>query len=134
MKLHFQKVKFSRLTLLGARDPNWGTFPCFRLFVKFNLVTVCLNSMHSKQKLLNWPSGVSFVSTEELLEYYYVGGESIRSDLGIFDSLDAYNMSRFHNETASTFDIVYCQFGPNDCRELWVPVMTYFGQGVFIRD
>ena len=90
--------------------------------------------MHSKQKLLNWPSGVSFVSTEELLEYYYVGGESIRSDLGIFDSLDAYNMSRFHNETASTFDIVYCQFGPNDCRELWVPVMTYFGQGVFIRD
>ena len=87
--------------------------------------------MHSKQKLLDWPSGVSFVSTEELLEYYYVGGESIRSDLGIFDSLDAYNMSRFHNETASTFNILYCQFGPNDCRDLWVPIMTYFGQGVF---
>ena len=37
-------------------------------------------------------------------------------------------MDEFHNETASTFTIEDCQFGPNDCRDLWYPQMTYFGK------
>ena len=84
--------------------------------------------MHSKQKLKEWPSGKSYVTTEELIEYYYLGGEQVRRGLGIFDTLDTYDMDVFHNQTAATFGIEYCQFGPMDCKHLWMPIMTYFGR------
>lgn len=48
--------------------------------------------MHSKEKLKDWPSGKSYVTTEELLEYYYVGGENVVKSIGIFDGLDTYDM------------------------------------------
>ena len=33
--------------------------------------------MHSKEALRYYPSGRDDVTTEELLEYYYIGGEDI---------------------------------------------------------
>ena len=49
-------------------------------------------------------------STEMLLEYYYIGGETINRSYPIFDGLDKYNMSEFHRETASIFNIDDCQY------------------------
>ena len=45
--------------------------------ITFPKVTLCLNSMHSKEALRYYPSGREDVTTEELLEYYYIGGEDI---------------------------------------------------------
>ena len=60
-----------------------------------------------------YPSGRKDVATEELLEYYYIGGEDIVRSFKVFEAMDQYDMDEFHNLTASTFTIEDCQFGPN---------------------
>ena len=69
--------------------------------ITFPKVTLCLNSMHSKRALEEYPSEMEEyynLSTEMLLEYYYIGGETINRSYPIFDGLDKYNMSEFHAE------------------------------------
>ena len=70
-----------------------------KYFLQWNksvLVTICLNSMHSKERLADYPSGFDYADTETLLEYYYVGGENIKRNLPIFDVLDTYGKFRLN--------------------------------------
>ena len=97
--------------------------------ITFPKVTLCLNSMHSKQALDLYPSHQANFSTEELLEYYYIGGGDIEwvREFGVFDGLDQYDMADFHNDTAAVFTIDDCQFGNigNTCRKSYSTSQTF---------
>ena len=46
-----------------------------------------------KEALQNYPSGREDVSTEELLEYYYIGGEDIGTNQSLIEENLALTMS-----------------------------------------
>lgn len=89
----------------------------------FPVITVCLNSMHSRKKLMNLhpelgiqPRGNEIKDNCSLWDFYGHNHDGLTHDLSLFDHI---NLESFYNETYSAFLMISCKYKKDDCTKWW---------------
>ncbi len=89
----------------------------------FPVITVCLNSMHSRKKLMNLhpelgiqPRGNEIKDNCSLWDFYGHNHDGLTHDLSLFDHI---HLDNFYNETYSAFLMISCKYKKDDCTKWW---------------
>ncbi|CAG5090495.1 Oidioi.mRNA.OKI2018_I69.PAR.g12624.t1.cds [Oikopleura dioica] len=97
----------------------------------FPVITVCLNSMHSRKKLmkLHPELGIQHRGNEikdncSLWDFYGHNHDGYKHDLSLFDHID---LETFYNETYSAFLMISCKYKKDDCTKWWKRTLTLYG-------
>ncbi|CBY20389.1 unnamed protein product [Oikopleura dioica] len=97
----------------------------------FPVITVCLNSMHSRKKLINLhpelgiqPRGNEIKDNCSLWDFYGHNHDGLTHDLSLFDHI---HLDNFYNETYSAFLMISCKYKKDDCTKWWKRTLTLYG-------